>query len=109
VLGIQGFFKSKMRGSHSISPLKIRARSLNLPLKVRGTEGGYFHNSPYPSYLKRGNFGKALCVGDCFGPINRDAAMTKEADLVNLAMTKGAVFICRPPSLISTPVNVLTH
>jgi len=30
-----------------------------LPLRVRGKEGGYFlyfHNSPYPSYLKRGNF-----------------------------------------------------
>gem|GEM_PF-6353610 len=28
---------------------------LNLPLKVRGIKGGYFHNSPCPSYLKRGN------------------------------------------------------
>ena len=45
---------------------------LNLPLKVRGIKGGYFHNfhnspacqricsagRPCPSYLKRGKFGK---------------------------------------------------
>jgi len=32
----------------------------NLPLRVRGIKGGYFHsfnNSPFPSYLKRGNTG----------------------------------------------------
>jgi len=41
----------------------------NLPLKVRGMKGGYFHsfhNSPCPSYLKRGireNFLKRENIG----------------------------------------------
>ena len=41
-----------------------RRISYTVPLKVRGTKGGYdrcrafIHNSPSPSYLKRGNFAR---------------------------------------------------
>jgi hypothetical protein len=43
-------------------PLKIRILSLNLPLKVRGIKGVIsitpLPQLPFPSYLKRGIFGK---------------------------------------------------
>jgi len=54
---INVFISLKIRALSLNLPLEVRAPSLNFPLKVRGNKGGYFHNfhnSPYPSYLKRG-------------------------------------------------------
>jgi len=49
---------------HSNLSIKVRL-SLNFPLRVRGIKRGYFHNSPYPSYLKRG-FWKNFLRGEFF-------------------------------------------
>jgi len=87
---------------------------LNLPLKVRGIKGGYFHrfhNSPYPSYLKRSILEKfseiqipkchnrffahspCLCISIAVGPLGEYETLLDggllSPDKSGLAITKG--------------------